>query len=92
MKNVTVKGNINKKEVTGYKTSLVTKEIPIKRFVDNGNPVTTKKQIEEVVVEPMYYGDIEMEDQEYEVLTPEEFSKMDEEDIKKWYKSRRKGK
>jgi hypothetical protein len=40
----------------------------------------------------MYYGDIEVGDQEYEVLTPEEFSKMNEDDIKKWYKSRKKGK
>lgn len=54
--------------------------------------MTTKKQIEEVIVEPMYYGDIEVEDRDYEVLTPEEFSKMDEDDIKKWYKGRKKAK
>jgi hypothetical protein len=40
----------------------------------------------------MYYGDPDEKDNvEYEILSPEEYKKMDEQAIKNWYNSRRSG-
>lgn len=54
--------------------------------------MTTKREVEDLIIEPLYYGDnISQEiDGSYEILTDEDYRQMSEEDIKKWYKSRRK--
>lgn len=64
----------------------------MKRVVDNGNTVTTKREVEDVIIEPMYYGDTGKPGDIYEVISNEEYEKMTEEEVKEWYKSRRKGK
>jgi hypothetical protein len=73
--------------IKNYKISVVTKPKPIFKIVDNGNKVLTKENVEELVVEPIYYNSIDTGNnkQGYALLTPDEFSSMTDEEIKDWY-------
>lgn len=59
--------------------------VPVTKIVDNGQKVVRNEKREKVKAKPIY-GTLRGV---YDLLSPEDFSKMSDEELKQWYKERK---